>query len=783
MAAQTPPIPPGFSTAPPPPAAGGAPPIPAGFSTTPPRQRASTPAPRRGGGRQPAPPRQPTPAAPAVDEYNEPLVVEAQRTAEGTTYLTRPLAEDETPEILTARGLTYDDATGIWRLPRELEDVETAAPPLEMLPMVRPPGGPLEQAAAAVADAYRSNPVGKRLLALASGGARGVQRVAGGAYGLLGQAADRLGLDGIGNAMIDQADAYQARANEMNAPSRRDDLFLNQTGQVAGEIAATAPVGMGTGMAIRGGGRALAGVAPRVGQVVERIGEATMSGGFLPSAVRPPAAGAAPVLAERLGNLATRGAGGAISGGTQAGLINEEDAAAGATIGALLPTVAARPAKYALNRLLEGWQVLSGTLGASRASEIVRRSLGIDYDAAVAALRGAGPDVTAQQALVDAGVEPSAFMGVGAAVRGAEPDAFLAIEARQAAARQAPIDRLAGGANLTAAQLSARGEKEAMRAATIPEGEAALARAAATGTLDVNAISQELLRRADTPGVRADPDQVTALGRVAQQLTNMADLNGGVIDPKDLYAIRQRFITNEVSRIVGQSNLELSAQRARIATLTAEIAPLIDDAIEAAGGSGWRQYLETYAGGMRSVERQNMMGVMGGLLRENPNAFARTVEGNAPDTVSGVFGGNRIDLANQMNPTGVGPSGMDALTDAARQIRRDERVGVLAGEGRGVAREMLQQGRGPFRHTRNVLTSGRPVTAAAMEFASMLVDAKVAPQIRRELARAYQSGANMDELLAMVPLATRAQMQRNMMNPAFWSHLTAAATNAMASPE
>jgi hypothetical protein len=40
----------------------------------------------------------------------------------------------------------------------------------------------------------------------------------------------------------------------------------------------------------------------------------------------------------------------------------------------------------------------------------------------------------------------------------------------------------------------------------------------------------------------------------------------------------------------------------------------------------------------------------------------------------------------------------------------------------------------------------------------------------------------MDELLAMVPLATRAQMARNMMNPAFWSHLTGAATNVMADP-
>jgi hypothetical protein len=372
-----------------------------------------------------------------VDEYAEPLVVEAQTTPEGTTYLTRPLAEDETPESLTARGMSYDDATGIWRLPRGLEDVEVQGAAPEMLPMVRPAaaavsGNPLEQAGSAVVDAYRSNPITRQFLNFSSGAARGVQRVAGGAYGLLGQAADRLGLDGIGNAMIDQADAYQARANEMNAPQRADNLVLNQTGQFAGEVAATAPVAGVVGRGIAAGGQGLARVAPRTGQILERVGQATQAGGFLPSAVRAPAAGAAPVIGERLANLGVRAAGGALSGGTQAALINEEDAAAGATIGALLPTIAARPAKWALNRLLTGFEALTGTLGRSRASEIVRQSLGVDYDAALAALRNAGPDVTAQQALVEAGVEPAAFMGIGAGVRAVEPDAFLAIEGRNA---------------------------------------------------------------------------------------------------------------------------------------------------------------------------------------------------------------------------------------------------------------------------------------------------------------------------------------------------------------
>jgi hypothetical protein len=177
-----------------------------------------------------------------------------------------------------------------------------------------------------------------------------------------------------------------------------------------------------------------------------------------------------------------------------------------------------------------------------------------------------------------------------------------------------------------------------------------------------------------------------------------------------------------------------------------------------------------------------MMGVAGRQLRQNPNAFVNLVEGETPDVVSGVFGGNRIDLRNLMNPTGVGPSGMDALADAARQIQRDERIGVLAGEGRGVARELLQQAGGGGRIRGMATLVGRvlrPGTAAAMDVGSALLDAKIAPQVRRELAQAYQSGASMMELLAMTPRADRAQVARNLQNPAFWAHLQAGAINAM----
>jgi len=623
----------------------------------------------------------------------------------------------------------------------------------------------------------------RRLAGGYAGAARGIARVAGGAYGLLGQAADRLGLDGIGNAMIDQANAFQGGASRLNAPFRNAALRENQIGQLAGEVAATVPLTAGVGAGVGAVGRGVAAVAPRTGGVISRIGTSIGAGGFTPSAVGRPVAGAvAPSLGARAGNLAVRGVGGATAGGLGAAVIDEDDATMGAAIGAALPTIAARPAKWALNRVLDTYQRMAGTLGEARAATIVRNALGIDLDRAVTALQNAAPDVTAQQALVDAGVEPAAFMAVGQAARATDPDAYLAIEAAQAAARQAPIDRLAGGTNLTAAQLAARGEKAALRAATVPMQQAELAAADASNALDVAPVVGQLMQMADAPGVGTTNARV--LAEVAGALDAMAARRGGVPSAEDIYAFRKDDLDDIITRAlsVGRGG-EVTSQAARRSEMVRATQDMLDSAIEQAGGAGWRNYLANYASGMRGIERQQMMGVAGRQLRQSPNEFANLVGGENPSAVEGVFGPGRIDLNAMMNPTGVGPSGMDALTRAAREVRRDERVGVLAREGSARARELMGPQRDPLRRAKNIAAWGRPVSAAAMDFGAALMDANLPAQTKRALAQAYQSGANMEQLLRMVPLADRAQVARNLMNPRFWLHLQTGVANTMASPD
>lgn len=743
-----------------------------------------------GGGRQPA-------AAPAAPVPREPDEYSGTLTREDSV---RAFMDQGYPaDVALQKAIEqeqYDDAATAAAAGGQRADPASEAITVETLPSQ---GNALTSGLQSLANVTARLPIVQEIAenpfaSIVAGNLRGAARIREGGRQLLGRGVQMLPFgEEVGQGLIDEARRNNAILDALNLPFREANTFANQTGQFIGETAVTAPVGglvgRGIGLAGQGVGRA----SPQLGRGIEAFGRSVAAGGFTPSAVGRPAAGMAPSGLERAGNILLRGGGGATAGalgtaltapdggGNESGILGMTDTQAGAAIGAFLPTVAARPAKFAMNRLMDGYQALVGELGATRAANIVRQSLGVDYDAALAALRNARPGETAQQALVRGGVEPSVFMGVGAEVRGAAPDAYLAIEAAQQAAMEAPINRLAGGPNLTAAQLSQRAEKTALRNATVPMQQAELAAADASGAMDVTPISVALMRRADDPSVSRVNSRALAL--VAAELDDIAARGGGVASAEALYALRREGLDDAITGALRDARGgDISSTSARRADLLRETQMMLDDAIEAAGGTGWRQYLADYASGSETIRRQAMMGVAGRQLRNNPNAFVNLVEGETPDVVSGVFGGNRIDLANQMNPTGVGPSGMDALTSAAEQIRRNQRIDVLAGEGRGAAQELIRQSRdqGPIRGMAT-LVSGifRPGTTAAMQVGSALLDAKISPQIRTALAQAYQSGANMTELLAMTPLADRAQVQRNLMNPAFWAHLQGGAVNAM----
>lgn len=615
------------------------------------------------------------------------------------------------------------------------------------------------------------------------GAYRGIGDVLLGGQRLLGQGLDAIGLDGPGQWLVDDADKLTTQLEGRTEPYRPLNEGAFQMGRFGGQVAGTAPAGGLVGRGITAGGNAVARFAPGVGNAMARIGQATTAGGFLPRAAQY--AETNPTLVSRAADLATRATGGAISGGVQTALIDPEDAQMGAAIGAFIPTIGAQVGRAALRPLLDGYDMLTRRVGPARAASIFRESLGIDYDAAVAALQNAPEGVTARQALVEAGVEPRVFMAVGReAERGGGTPVFGAIAERQDQARRTTLNAMAGGGTATEAAASRNAMRRAVGETTAPMQERALTGANASGQLDVEPIAEALMTRADTPGVRANAVQPQLMANIAQHLRNLAERGDGVIDVADLYEVRKSYVNDALDRLTGQMSLDGQKRTAAEQTsILADTRAMIDDAIEAAGGTGWRDYLQSYSTGAREAERRGLSATAAGLYDTSPNAFRRLVGGNDPETVAAAFpsGGRESFDINAMMGADYGPNRMVPLRQVAGELARDERVGQLAADPQAVAeaRALLDRSKNPAQQAFGAVARFlSPRTAAAEAFASMLAEQRIGQDVRRALAEGYQSGASALDILAMVPTRERAQVARNMANPAFWRSVQGAGVSA-----
>ena len=191
--------------------------------------------------------------------------------------------------------------------------------------------------------------------------------------------------------------------------------------------------------------------------------------------------------------------------------------------------------------------------------------------------------------------------------------------------------------------LEERGGQAAQRslglgaAARSAEEVAANLRAQGLQPLDISGVVGNLRRKA-AEAEFVNPPRFRLLNEFANNLERRAATQGGVIDATGLYELRKS-MADTVADLLGP--MDPGALQRRTAELVGETKPLIDDAIEAAGGANWRQYINTFAAGMQNVERQQFARA----LEKLPEArFEKVMSGQDPDFVSKFFGPGRFDI-------------------------------------------------------------------------------------------------------------------------------------------
>ncbi len=273
--------------------------------------------------------------------------------------------------------------------------------------------------------------------------------------------------------------------------------------------------------------------------------------------------------------------------------------------------------------------------------------------------------------------------------------------------------------------------------------------------LDAESITAAIDAKLNTPGLRASSNMTKVLQAVKDDIANLTEKGGGVIDAHDLYTLRKEGINERIMQILGQTDPKISAKVTR-KTLE-EVRPLIDDAIEKAGGTGWKDYLKTYSQGMQAIDQKAMAAEAARLFENAPNEYVKLVRGNNPDAVEAIFGPGSYDIFKEMG------SKMPTLEKVASNVERNVSMKEAAAAGTEALGKVI--GEDSFRFRFPSLLS-RATTAANVTLD--ILEKRLDKKVFAELQKGMRSGKSALEMLNTLPAAEKSKALRALADPASW---------------
>ena len=319
-----------------------------------------------------------------------------------------------------------------------------------------------------------------------------------------------------------------------------------------------------------------------------------------------------------------------------------------------------------------------------------------------------------------------------------------------------------------AGAMTQRGEQAAQGAIgsrqTARDMEDHVANLAAQGMtpLRVMPIVQQIRSMAGQPGTRADDLQRGTLVKLANKLESLANENG-VIDARDLYQLRKTGLNDIVDRLLGARAQPSSGTKERTASLLTSLRPMIDDAIESAGGANWKDYLVRTRQGFEAVNRQELGAKAAQLAKESPNEFTALMRGERPKMVEDVMGSGQYDIGGMAL---ADPGRYTALKQSAEELRALNRMGELASQGSAAATELIGRERPTVaRNLTRLGLSSFPPARIGIDAAQMALSNALAPKVKGELARGMLSGQNAMSLIDQYPASLQAEEMLSRLSP------------------
>jgi hypothetical protein len=268
-------------------------------------------------------------------------------------------------------------------------------------------------------------------------------------------------------------------------------------------------------------------------------------------------------------------------------------------------------------------------------------------------------------------------------------------------------------------------------------------------------LSRQVLSIADNPAFAGNDILAGAVRNVADDIAKWTS-SGGVVDARALDAIRKNSVNAAIEKL--RPGMDATAQKRLAAEVLSDIKPLLVDAIEGAGGTGYRKYLENYTKGMQKIGQTKLGAQAMDLYKKSPQQFVDLVEGNSPEVVEKIFGSGNYDIAVEMSK-----DAMKTLKGAAKQVKTSAEMAKQATAGDQALVELMKD------HAINLkLPNVFNVVATTTNKTLDIVGKIVTKRTMAQLTEAAKTAKSFDDLLNTLPASERNAVLKALKDPKNW---------------
>jgi len=438
-------------------------------------------------------------------------------------------------------------------------------------------------------------------------------------------------------------------------------------------------------------------------------------------------------------------------------------------------------------------------LPLNKAAQIARNALGPDLPEVLNALKTAQGGSAAQ---ATASINSPTFQALIDRATARDARFLASLKKSQGEVSLNALSKLAGGATAAETRGTTEAAKKALNTITGPMRETALARAnlgkyvadeavmreandlatmassggqidpvrfvaQATGAekalrsvgikpLEGAPLVKKLSAVAKNPSLAANDLVEGSVKQIADDIAKWTG-NGGVLDANALEAIRKNSVNAAIAKL--RPGMDATSQRNAAAGVLSRVKPMIDNAIESAGGAGWRDYLSTHAKGMQKISEKQLTGEALQLWKTDKDAFVRLVQNESPDAVEKILGPGKYNIATELSD-----NAMSVLRDQAQKHLTELAVKGQVSAGQPALKELLLQNMSKFQ-----LPSYLSVITSTTNKALDILENKIGRKTMAALTEGLKTPETASKLLESLPAAERNRVLQLLSNPTQWS--------------